>query len=346
VRQVASAPTVSSTEMAKAKDDNEKQLLIAQAEFLSKSEQDGYDIQYKQELDNHTERVNNYNTNKKKAFKMIQDHCNTTMKTRLEQQEDYETKLKNDPIATLERIKQLMHDPIRARYPFASLTRALEGVINIQMNEGERLTDYTDRFKQARDILKSMVGTELFDQFIEHTEEYRTESDTDKQKEMKKTAWEKWITYNYVRKTDYRFKSLIDQWTTNHSLNHTGELAFPKTMERAILVLGEHKWDPKPAKKASNYQNNGNTGNTDTSQASTQGNSFAQRQQKDDDFCYCCGAHDHYSTACPHKDKPRNQWYVWTARQHYQQNARESTREHRSSRRNDDDDNGSQASYY
>ncbi len=103
---------------------------------------------------------------------MIQDHCNTTMKTRLEQQEDYETDIKNDPIKTLERIKQLMHDPIRARYPFASLTRALDGVINIQMNERERLTDYTDRFKQARDILKSMVGTDLFNQFIENTEEY------------------------------------------------------------------------------------------------------------------------------------------------------------------------------
>jgi hypothetical protein len=62
-------------------------------------------------------------------------------------------------IELLSKIKVLMHDPIRAKYPFASLTEAMIRMLNIKQIENEGLLDYAKQFKQSRDITKSHVGT-------------------------------------------------------------------------------------------------------------------------------------------------------------------------------------------
>jgi hypothetical protein len=40
------------------------------------------------------------------------------MQNRIEEHPDYESKIQDDPIELLEKIKVLMHNPIRAKYPF------------------------------------------------------------------------------------------------------------------------------------------------------------------------------------------------------------------------------------
>ena len=42
-----------------------------------------------------------------------------------------------------------MHDPVRAKYPYASLTEAVARTLNIKQMENENLIDYVKRFKQA-----------------------------------------------------------------------------------------------------------------------------------------------------------------------------------------------------
>jgi hypothetical protein len=70
-----------------------------------------------------------------------------------------------------------MHDPMRAKYPFASLTEAISRMLNLkQSDENEGLLDYVKRFKESRDIMKSHVGTGILDKFVENTLEYRHES--------------------------------------------------------------------------------------------------------------------------------------------------------------------------
>ena len=99
------------------------------------------------------------------------------MQNRIEEHPGFETKIRDDPIELLERIKVLMHDPIRAKYPFASLTEEMSRMLNLKQNENEGLLDYVKRFKESRDITKSHVGTDILDKFVENTREYRDESD-------------------------------------------------------------------------------------------------------------------------------------------------------------------------
>jgi hypothetical protein len=69
-----------------------------------------------------------------------------------------------------------MHNPIRAKHPFASLTKAISKMLNLKQSENVGLLDYVKRFKESGDIMKSHMGTTILDKFVENTLEYRDES--------------------------------------------------------------------------------------------------------------------------------------------------------------------------
>ena len=76
------------------------------------------------------------------------------MQHRIKEHPQFDSKIQNDPIELLKAIKIVMHDPIRAKYPYTSLTEALMRKLNIKQLEQESLIDYMKRFKQSRDVLK------------------------------------------------------------------------------------------------------------------------------------------------------------------------------------------------
>ena len=98
------------------------------------------------------------------------------MRSRVEEHPDFETKIDDDPIAPLEAIKVLMHDTVRARYPFASMTEALSNHMNLRQLPGEVLLAYVKRFKQSRDVLKTYLGTQALDEFIMNTDAIERQS--------------------------------------------------------------------------------------------------------------------------------------------------------------------------
>ena len=61
-----------------------------------------------------------------------------------------------------------MHDPIRAKYPYASLTEVLMRTLNIKQLEHKSLIDYMKRFKQSRDVLKLHIGGDILNKFIKN----------------------------------------------------------------------------------------------------------------------------------------------------------------------------------
>jgi hypothetical protein len=106
------------------------------------------------------------------------------MQNWIEEHLDYETTICDDPIELLSKIKVLMHDRIRATYPFTSLTEAMIRMLNIKQIENEGLLVYVKRFKQSRDITKSHVGTNILDKLVENTCKYQEESNGVKKREM------------------------------------------------------------------------------------------------------------------------------------------------------------------
>ena len=135
-------------------------VLIAESEErIRKIEQDGYDVLYTAEVQNYMERKITLDTNLGRVYALILSTCcNRTMQHHIKEHPDFESMIQNDPIELLKAIKIVMRDPIRAKYPYASLTEALMRTLNIKQSEHESLIDYMKRFKQLRDVLKSHIG--------------------------------------------------------------------------------------------------------------------------------------------------------------------------------------------
>ena len=149
--------------------------LVAESEErLRKIEQDGYNVLYTAEVQNYMDRKITLDTNLGRAYALIlSTYCNGMMPHRIEEHPDFESKIQNDPIELLKAIKIVTHDPIRAKYPYASLTEVLMRTLNIKQLEHESLIDYMKRFKQSRDVLKSHIGGDILNKFVKNLPEYQ-----------------------------------------------------------------------------------------------------------------------------------------------------------------------------
>ena len=103
-------------------------------------DQAGLDIKYQEQLRRHLDRKYALREGLNKAYTLIfTTYCTKMMQSRIEEHPDFHMSLKNEPIAVLEAIKSLMHDPVRAQYPLTSMTDALGRLINAKQQEGESL---------------------------------------------------------------------------------------------------------------------------------------------------------------------------------------------------------------
>ena len=159
-------------------------------EETRKIEQKGLELRYQTDYTRYCDRLDNLDQNLIKAYALIySSYCSKIMQSRVEQHADFETVIRDDPIKLLETIQVLMHDTIRGRYPYASVTDAMRNLLFIKQQENEPLLDYAKRFKQARDVLKSHIGTKILEEFVETTREYKEEGDTDEQQKLKKESF-------------------------------------------------------------------------------------------------------------------------------------------------------------
>ena len=81
------------------------------------------------------------------------------MKAKLEELHDYKSRIVANPVEALKTIMELVHDPVKAKYPFASLTQALRTLLITKQKDREGLVDYTERFRQVKSVLESNIGT-------------------------------------------------------------------------------------------------------------------------------------------------------------------------------------------
>ena len=73
---------------------------------LRPEDQKGLDIKYGELFRSYNERVQQFEKSKPKCFALIMsNYCTNTMRQRVEEHPDFETKIDDDPIALLEAIK-------------------------------------------------------------------------------------------------------------------------------------------------------------------------------------------------------------------------------------------------
>lgn len=67
-------------------------------------------------LEKYTEKEKTYKENRYKAFTIIYNYCNQTMRNQIEETKDYKKVIRNDPFKMLEEIKLKMYGQVRAKY--------------------------------------------------------------------------------------------------------------------------------------------------------------------------------------------------------------------------------------
>ncbi|MGC9191045.1 MAG: hypothetical protein ACP5FR_04015, partial [Candidatus Micrarchaeia archaeon] len=185
------------------------------------------------------EREDNLRQGLTKAYALIfGNYCTKAMQSQVEAHPDFEKEIEKDPLKLLEVIKVLMHDPIRTQYPLISMTNALSHLVNLKQGNDEGLLKYIKRFKHARDVAVSHLGTDLLDQFAEYQEEFKgLTTDSDKKK-FKEELFEAWMAYLVIRGSDQsKYGSLTANFVQQYSL---GNDQYPRTIEMATDVLSQH----------------------------------------------------------------------------------------------------------
>jgi len=284
------------------------------------NEQTGMDIVYQAELERYLDCKQMLEENLTKSYALIfSNYCNLTMQNRIEEHPDYEETIQDDPIQLLTKIKVLMHDPIRAKYPFASLTEAMNRMQNIKQIENKGLLTYVKRFKQSRDIMKSHMGTDILDKFVENTREYQEQTEAAKKQELKDGPFDKWMAYLLIQNSDQsKYGTLLNGLVSQFSMDNN---QCPKNIMSATDILSNHKHDPRKDKgngKRNKYNNKKEDNDkTAPSTITTIETSFVQNSK--DQTCYCCGKQGHISPECPDKNTiKKKEWFIHKAQLHVQ----------------------------
>jgi hypothetical protein len=123
-------------------------------------------MRYKEEIDIYTKRKHQFKDNMNKVYSLIfLQHCNKTIQERITGHPEFESKIKNDPIELLKAIEILINDPVRARYPYASMTESITRFMTCRKQEYKSLTDYVKRFKSNRDGPAQTMGKDFLKKF-------------------------------------------------------------------------------------------------------------------------------------------------------------------------------------
>ena len=184
---------------------------------------------------------------------IITKYCTKTMVQRIEAHIDFTSKIQNDPIELLKAIEVLMHDPVRARYPLASLTDSLVRFLSLKFEENEAPLDYAKRYKQHYEVLVSQAGEHFLDHFIKQTEDYRNldkiYTDVDDLKEAQDSmldgAMEQWLAYLILRGSNIgvnknKYGSISRGMQSQYSMNND---QYPRTVINVTDILTNHTWD-------------------------------------------------------------------------------------------------------
>ena len=110
-------------------EDKEPQLGVSEETNEAKRAilQKGLEIRYQTDYTRYCDRVDMLKQNLIRAYALILSiYCTKVMQSRVKQHADFETDIMNDPIKLLEVIKVLLHDTVRGKYPYASVTDSIK----------------------------------------------------------------------------------------------------------------------------------------------------------------------------------------------------------------------------
>lgn len=103
------------------------------------------DKEYDARLTHYIRKDKDFDKNWMKAFTYIfENYCTKEMQVPIKELPNYDSEIQNKLLKLLEEVKGLMNTPMRAKYPFMSLTENLANLVNFKQGDNETLVDYLE----------------------------------------------------------------------------------------------------------------------------------------------------------------------------------------------------------
>ena len=114
-------------------------------------------MKYKAQLDATIKRETTFETNKTKAYSLIWERCTLSMQGQLEQRNDFEKDIYNNPINLINAIKEQTLNFQDTKYKMEIIDNSLTHFL-LTKQKDEELHKYTKRFKSSKQVLESHLG--------------------------------------------------------------------------------------------------------------------------------------------------------------------------------------------
>ena len=270
-----------------------------------------FEMIFKQELSRYSSRVTQYEDNLIKSYALIWERCSAAMKNKISNRKDFRDKIYDDPIELLRAIREHALNYQEYKYSMAIVADAFRNLLQTRQKEHENLQEFAKRFRTAEEIFQSHLGGSLIIPKLVREHDNFVENDTEQNMKVVEEVYQQFLAYIFMEQSDQtKYGSLMVNLSSQHSLSND---QYPRTMSQATNVLSNHRHDETSRKRDKNRKDNEETEESDEKDQPMP-LSFAQIEGK----CYCCGSTKHKSPACPHKSKPKPEWWINKAQQHLQ----------------------------
>jgi len=136
--------------------------------------QPGMDIEFSTRMSAYVKREQSLHSNLPKAFAYIMnDCCSDGLKTRLIAIPDYESTVRDDPLALLTAIKTCVHKNARTQCPPVTISTHWDRLLKLKQAEDEDPPSYAKRFEQQLKTVKGYIGSTFTDGFAEQMPEHK-----------------------------------------------------------------------------------------------------------------------------------------------------------------------------
>ena len=133
-------------------------------------EKEQFKLEFTSMFETFRDRQDRYRSNKAKAAALLWKQCSTGMRAKLQARTDFNTIEKN-PILLLKAIKEHSMNVETTQYKMKTVIDTMRNFVNTRQRHEETLNEYLERFKAAKNVFFSHVGTE-FEKLVKEDPSY------------------------------------------------------------------------------------------------------------------------------------------------------------------------------